>query len=214
VALWLFVATRGEPVGESKGRALNLRALFEAGTGPVWALFAIATLRAIPITSFAYFISVVGKARGWELTTVRWVLSLFMSTGVVGGLVGGYLGDRMNRRVLMAVSCVASAPLFFGFAALRGWASVPALGGAGLVLALAAPLNVSLAQELRPQSASMVSGVMMGLAWGLANVILLAVGALAEAVGIERALEGVALVGPLAAALVVFLPAREGDGAA
>ncbi len=68
------------------------------------------------------------------------------------------------------------------------------------------PLNTSLAQELRPESASAVSGLMMGLAWGIANLLLIAVGAASRAAGIETALQVVAWLGAAAALFVLFIP--------
>lgn len=206
LAAWMYAATRGEARVRSPRGRWRLRALFAPGTGPVWALFGMAALRAVPVTSFAYFCSEVGLARGWGDRTVSHVLSLFMATGVVGGLMGGWLAERVSHRVLLAGSTLLSAPLFLLFPATRGWASVPALAVGNFVMALGAPLNVALAQELRPQSASAVSGLMMGLAWGVAYFPLLVVGGVAEAVGIERALPLAAALGALGAVLVGFVP--------
>ena len=208
LAVWVFAATRKGTVPRPARRQLDLRALVGPGTGPVWALFGMATLRAVPVTALAYFASEVGVLRHWDLRTVGRVISLFMLAGVAGGLVGGFLAHRVGRRALLAGSTALAAPCFFLYAASHAWVSVAALGLGQFTLTLGTPLNVSLAQELQPQRASAVTGLMMGMAWGLANVLLLAVGALGEAIGLELALQVVASISALGAVLVVFVPAR------
>jgi hypothetical protein len=47
---------------------------------------------------------------------------------------------------------------------------------------------------------------MMGLAWGIANLLLIAVGAAGRAAGIESALQVVAWLGAAAALFVLFIP--------
>lgn len=208
----LYLATRGEARAAAPPK-FDWRALFARGAGPMWALFGMASVRALAVVSFTFYVSLLGKNRGWGLGRTGSALSWFMACGVVGNLLGGYLAERMGRRLLMAGSCLLAAPFFFVFAASSGPLSIPAFGVAGLLFSLANPVNVSLAQELRPQNASMVSGVMMGLAWGTASVLLLAVGALAEAISLETTLRIMAVLAGLAAVFVAFLPA-EGEIAA
>ncbi len=207
-AFWVWAASRGEERSAPSGRAFDPRALFAPGTGPLWALFAMATLRSTVITVFMFFVSVVGAARGWDVAASGRAATLFLGCSVVGSLCGGHLAQWRDPRTLLGASCVLGAPFFYGFAALRGWPGVAAFAGAGLVFGVANPVNVSFAQELRPRSASMVSGLMMGLAWGVASLVLVPVGALADRIGIEPALQLVALLGAAAGACALFLPSR------
>ena len=210
LSIWAYAATRG-PLPEPKERKrLALREMFARGTGAIWALLAMATLRSLVVTAFVFFITVLGATRGWDRATSGRVLSLFLGCGFVGGLLGGYLGQTREPRWVLVVSCVAAAPLYHLFAGGSGWPSLVAFGGAGLLFGVGNPVNVAFAQELRPQSASMVSGLMMGLAWGLANALLIPVGALAEVYGIGRVLQLVAWLSALSAAFAFFLPSREG----
>ncbi len=208
LAVWLYAATRHEPPARASGRVLNWRALFAPGTGAGWALFGVAFLRSVGVTAFTYFASVLGRARGWRLEETGDVLSWFLGLGMAGSLLGGHLAGRMDRRVLIAASCVLAAPCFLAFAATRGGLSVPAFAVAGFLFSLATPVNVSLAQELYPRSAGPMSGVIMGMAWGLASLLLIGVGRAAERFGVERALQVAAVFGALAAVFVVFLPGR------
>ncbi|MFP4055601.1 MAG: MFS transporter [Candidatus Brocadiia bacterium] len=209
---WVFRVAGGEERWASPGRRFVLGVLFERGTRPLWALFAAATLRSSVFVSFPFFLTVLGATRGWDRAASSRVLALFMACAVAGGMLGGVLARWVDGRWVLGVSCVAASPLFFLFASRGGVAGVVAFAAAGAVFGLGNPMNVALAQELRPRSASAVSGLMMGLAWGLANVVMLGAGAAAEHVGVGTALQGVAWLSAMAGLFVVFLP-RGGEGA-
>jgi len=209
VAAWLYAGTRGEARQAAPARPLGWRGLFARGTGAAWALFGLAVVRSLCVTAFAFYASVLGKDRGWGLVESGAALSWFLALGVAGNLLGGHLADRMDRRVLLAGSGLLAAPFFYFFAASRGALAVPAFAAAGFLFSLATPINVSLAQELHPGSASMMSGVMMGLAWGVGSVMLTGVGALAGVVGLEPVLQVIAVASASAAMFVVFLPGRK-----
>ena len=206
--VWIYTTTRGEPRAEPMGRAFNLRAVFAREAGPVWTLFTVAVLRSFVITVFAFFASVLGAERGWGVMDSGLVLSLFLGCSVVGSVVGGHVAQVREPRSVLAVSCVTAAPLFYVYAASSGWPAVVAFGLAGLFFGLGNPVNVSFAQELRPRQASTVTGLMMGLAWGVANVLLIPIGAVSERVGIGVALEWVAWLGLVAGGFAMLLPRR------
>ncbi|NQT51772.1 MFS transporter [bacterium] len=213
LAVWLFAATRSEPAVVRERRPFVARAMFARGTGPIWALFGTALLRSLVITAFIFFISVLGAQRGWDRATSGRVLSLFLACSFVGGMLGGWWGQEHDGVRLLAWSSALTAPLLWWFAAETGWTSIAAFGAAGFVFGTGTPLNISLGQELRPESASLVSGLMMGLAWGSANLLLIPVGALAEGAGIAWALQLVAWAGVGAAACMVWVPSPRRDGA-
>ena len=70
------------------------------------------------------------------------------------------------------------------------------------------PVNVVFGQALAPVSAATVSSLMMGFAWGTGGLSVPFVGMIADRVGIERTLAGLALVPLLAAACTWPLPAN------
>ena len=207
-ACWIWASSRGEARSVPEGKGLDLRAMFARDARPLWALFAMASLRSLVITAFMFFVSVLGAARGWDVVESGRAATLFLACSVGGSLLGGHLAQRCDQRWLLALSCALASPLFHVFAATPSQVGTLAFGAAGLVFGVANPVNVSFAQELRPQNASMVSGLMMGLAWGIANVLLIPVGAVADHLGIEPALQLIAWLGVPAAALAVFLPSR------
>jgi MFS transporter, FSR family, fosmidomycin resistance protein len=66
------------------------------------------------------------------------------------------------------------------------------------------PVNVVMAQNLMPHNASVVSSLMMGLAWGVGGMFVPLIGRIADAAGLGRALMVVALL-PVAGFVVALL---------
>ena len=76
----------------------------------------------------------------------------------------------------------------------------------GFFFFLGEPACIVLAQEMVPGKARTTSGLTMGMAWGLAGLGVLATGALADAMGIEKALRFVLILPATALLLSFFLP--------
>ena len=76
----------------------------------------------------------------------------------------------------------------------------------GFFLQSTLPVNVTFGQALAPVSAATVSSLMMGFAWGSGGLSVPFVGMVADRIGIEATLRGLALVPLAAAALALPLP--------
>jgi FSR family fosmidomycin resistance protein-like MFS transporter len=69
-------------------------------------------------------------------------------------------------------------------------------------------VNVTFGQALAPVSAGTVSSLMMGFAWGTGGLSVPFVGLVADRIGVEATLRGLAFMPLAAAALALPLPAR------
>src|SRR5262249_57495438 len=125
-----------------------------------------------------------------------------------GGLLGGPAGDRYGPRFVIAWSLVLACPFLLAAPFLSGWLFIVVLAIGGFFLQSTLPVNVVFGQALAPVSAATVSSLMMGFAWGMGGFRVPIVGALADRVGIERALFGLAFVPLAAAAVSMLLPPR------
>ena len=67
-------------------------------------------------------------------------------------------------------------------------------------------MNVTFGQAIAPVSAATVSSLMMGFGWGTGGLSVPFIGLIADRVGIEATLTGLALVPLAAAALAAPLP--------
>ncbi len=147
------------------------------------------------------------------------LLAAFLFACAAGGMVGGFLSDHIDRRWLMLAAC------FLGFVPLVAvWhvsygETVVLLITSGVILSLSTPVNIVVAQELHPQRASAMSGVMMGLAWSVSVLLLIPLGALADLTSTAVALRVVSFALPMAGLCVLPLPKlppslrrEDGDG--
>jgi len=181
---------------------------------PLAILWLVVALRAAVAILFTTFVPLLIARRHEALMLGGWTLLGFSLSAAAGGLIGGAASDRVGRRCVTLISLVLSAPALFLFLHGHGiWAAALLLvTGASLFAAL--PVNLVMAQELLPQRASFVSGLMMGLAWAVGGLSTTIVGALADhlaitlgpAAGLARALDGVPLLAFAAAALALLLP--------
>ena len=81
---------------------------------------------------------------------------------------------------------------------------------AGFMVLATLPLGVLMAQEMAPKGKSMVSSLMMGLAFGTGGMLAPVTGKLVDLFGVRPVLGFVAMVPLLTIALVPMLPERHG----
>lgn len=135
----------------------------------------------------------------------------FSLAGAIGGLLGGPLSDRLGRRAVTVGGLALTAPAIFLFLRADGLAAAALLVLSGACLFSALPVNIVMAQELRPNQASTVSGLVMGFAWGIGGLATTVLGALADRwsvtlgdlAGLARAMDLIAVL-PIAAALLAL----------
>ena len=165
-------------------------------------------LRVTTSLSLITFLPMIQTLRGFSLFAAGTSNTVFLACGAFGGLVGGYVADRIGRRNTILVSFLLAIPSLFTFLYLRGWMSFLVLALSGFLIFLSEPSCIVLAQELIPQQARMASGLIMGMAWGLAGLGILGTGALADSFGIEWSLRLLLLL-PIGSLILAFLLPRD-----
>ncbi len=193
----------GIPVAGAKGESNSDRRL-----ASFILLLSTVLLRVTTSLSLMTFLPMIQTLRGFSLLAAGGSNTVFLACGASGGLVGGYLADRIGRRNTILVSFLLAIPSLFAFLYLRGPISFLVLALSGFFLFLSEPSCIVLAQELIPRQARMASGLIMGMAWGLAGLGILGTGALADAFGIEWALKLLLLL-PVGALILSFLLPRD-----
>ena len=202
-ALWFIPTT----VSSAKPAKLPTWAsLFHSDSRSVWLVFISVILRSLAIVVVASFIVIYSTEKGWSKSDGRLLLAAFLMSCAVGGVVGGYISDYIERRRLMLAAC------FGGFLPLVAvWqVSYPAalvlLVTSGGILSLSTAVNIVVAQELHPDRASAMSGVMMGLAWSVSVLLLIPFGTLADLTDTTTALRVSSFLLPVAGVCLLPLP--------
>lgn len=173
---------------------------------PLALLYTIVVLRTLTSLGFATFVPVMLTRRGLSVGQAGAAVALYLLGSGIGGFFGGPAADRYGARRVIAWSLVASCPFLVAAPFLSGAAFVVVLAIGGLFLQSTLPVNVTFGQALAPVSAATVSSLMMGFAWGTGGLSVPFVGLVADRIGIEPTLAGLALVPLIAAAIALALP--------
>ena len=175
---------------------------------PLGLLYAIVVLRTMTAIAFSTFVPVMLTRRGMSLGAAGATVALYLFASGVGGFFGGAAADRWGPKQVIALSLVAATPFLLAAPLLHGAAFAITLAIGGFFLQSTLPVNVMFGQAIAPVSAATVSSLMMGFAWGTGGLSVPLVGLVADRIGIEPTLIGLAGVPLLAAACALPLPSR------
>jgi MFS transporter, FSR family, fosmidomycin resistance protein len=171
-------------------------------------LYLIVVLRTLTAISFSTFVPVMLTRRGLSVSQAGTAVAIYLFASGVGGFFGGPTADRFGAKKVIALSLVFATPFLVVAPFLTGWVFVAVLALGGFFLQSTLPVNVTFAQALAPVSAATVSSIMMGFGWGTGGLSVPLVGMVADRIGIEPTLAGLALIPLVAAACALPLPSR------
>lgn len=99
-------------------------------------------------------------------TTLGVVLTVMYSSAIVGQPLFGILVDRMDKRLLLAISSLGTAAAMFAYMNTSGWLEILMLSLFGFFTFSGFPLTMSLVSDYAPKGASSLTN---SIVWGLGN---------------------------------------------
>ncbi|MFC7783816.1 MULTISPECIES: MFS transporter [unclassified Rossellomorea] len=117
---------------------------------------------------------------GLSIKEAQAYIFVFMFAGVLGTFLGGPLADRFGKRNIIFFSMLGAAPLTLALPYLSLSIVYPFIFCIGFILSSSFSVIVVYAQELLPQKIGMVSGLTVGLAFGMGAVGAVIFGGLAD----------------------------------
>jgi FSR family fosmidomycin resistance protein-like MFS transporter len=175
---------------------------------PLLLLYVLVVIRSAVQMCFVSFLPLYLSQRGMTPVMAGKITTLFLFFGALGGFSGGTLADRFGGKNVISFSMLSSSPFIIAFLMTEGINSYALLAIGGVALLSTVPVNVVMAQSLVPHSASVVSALMMGFAWGMGGMFVPIVGRIADVAGLGQGLLAVALL-PLAGFAVSLLLPRD-----
>lgn len=132
----------------------------------------------------------------------------FLAMGAVGTFVGGPLADRFGKRNIILFSLIASSPLALLLPYVGPVTSVILLAIIGVILMSSFSVTVVYAQELVPGKIGTMSGLIVGLAFGMGAIGSVALGTLIDIFGLTETMIMTSLL-PLLGFIGYLLPTDE-----
>jgi FSR family fosmidomycin resistance protein-like MFS transporter len=122
----------------------------------------------------------------------------------------GHLSDRRGARGIMLICALGATLVYYVIVRLQGapvWLYAVLLFLSGGLAGAVAPIALAIGQRMAPESASIISGILMGMAWAVASVSVGLVAYLATlpAFGIVGALTWLGVTGILASITALFV---------
>jgi MFS transporter, FSR family, fosmidomycin resistance protein len=207
----VLIAWRGVPTARTRAPAQSVRGLVLALAPHARVLLlitAIVTLRSVTSIAFSTFLAVLEHERGVPAADAgRLPLSLYLTSGVVGGLIAGYLADRIHPKPLVWGGLLLAAPLLWAYLQVpAGWIADALLVLGGAMILSSNSVLVTIAQEAAPHNPSLVSSLPQGFAWGLGGLTLPLIGHVADRIGMQATLSWLAWLPLVGAAAALWLP--------
>jgi FSR family fosmidomycin resistance protein-like MFS transporter len=200
------------PQGEglkSLGFVGSLRAVMGAVWKSILLIWIVMVLRTFVGQSFMTFIPVLYAKEGYSLVSIGTIVSLFTVAGAMSGLIAGHLSDKIGYKPIFYAAFGLMTPSLYLLLYLSGTWVYFAVFWAGFFAMATLPLGVAMAQELAPRGPSMVSSLMMGLAFGTGGMMTPVTGMLADLFSIRTVLSLLAIVPCLTIGLIFFLPEKK-----
>lgn len=129
----------------------------------------------------------------------------FLLMGAVGTFIGGPLADRFGKKAIIMISLLVPAPLTILLPYSGPFVAIILIAVIGVLILSSFSVAVVYAQELIPGKIGTMSGLIVGLAFGLGAVGSVFFGALIDGIGLTPTMIIVSFI-PLLGILTFLLP--------
>ena len=186
----------------------SLREVLGTVWKPIVLIWIVMVLRTFVAQSFMTFIPVLYAREGYSLVSIGTMVSLFTVAGAISGLLAGHLSDKIGYKPIFYSAFGLTTPSLYLLLYLPGNWIYFSVFSAGFFAMATLPLGVAMAQELAPRGRSMVSSLMMGLAFGTGGMMTPVTGMLADIFSIRPVLFFLAIIPFLTIGLIYLLPEK------
>ncbi|KYG29279.1 MFS transporter [Alkalihalobacillus trypoxylicola] len=145
---------------------------------------------------------------GMTISQAQIYLFIFLGAGAVGTFAGGPLADRFGKRNILILSMLGSAPFALLLPHVGPFFAYPLMAIIGFIILSSFSVAVVYGQELIPGKIGVVSGMIVGLAFGMGAIGAVIFGLLADWIGLYSTML-IAVFLPLLGCLTFWLPSDQ-----
>ncbi len=197
----------GDAMAPQKGLLATMKSVFVI----IYPVLVISTVRDTTSQGVRMFLPIRIAAEGGDIGAVGTVLFLIMLFSTIGMVLVGRMADRWGKKRILMTGMLVSP--FFLIAGLffNGWVSVLLFLVGTVTISSTMPITAAIGQEMTPDSRGMSSSIVMGLSWGLANMMMAPFGKIGDLFGIQATFAVVALLPFLSLPFFLVRRFREAD---
>jgi FSR family fosmidomycin resistance protein-like MFS transporter len=184
----------------------SIKEVFGAVWKPIFFIWAIMVLRSFVGQAYMTVLPIYYSGEGFSIPAIGAIISIFTVAGALSGVLAGHLSDRLGFKPVFFASHALATPSLYLLLILPGQWIYAGAFLAGFFVMASLPLGVTMAQELAPKGKSMVSSLMMGLAWGTGGMMTPLAGKMADIFSIRPVLAMLAIIPLLTLGLIALLP--------
>ncbi|WP_246206592.1 MFS transporter [Virgibacillus ihumii] len=142
---------------------------------------------------------------GLSIAESQFYIFTFLLMGAIGTFIGGPLADRFGKKNIILYSFLCTGPLALLLPYAGEIGAIILLGLLGIIVMSSFSVTVVYAQELVPGKIGTMSGLTIGLAFGMGAIGSVALGSLIDFIGLTPTMIAISLL-PLLGLVTFFLP--------
>ncbi|WML56983.1 MFS transporter [Neobacillus sp. PS2-9] len=158
------------------------------------------------MTNFYTFYAI--KEYGLTIKQSQLFLFAFLVSGAIGTFFGGPLSDRFGKKQIISFSMLATVPFSFLIPYVPPTIAFIFLIFTGFILMTSFSVTVVYAQELVPGKIGTMSGLTVGLAFGMGAIGSVGLGYLADWIGLQSMITWLGVL-PLLGLIAFLLPSDQ-----
>ncbi len=177
-----------------------------AATTTILLFFLVVILRSTTLQSYMTLLPKYFADMGLGSAQYGLMLAVFTGAGALGTFFGGMLGDRYERRKVMAIPMLIAMP--FAFLMLGNQGTLYFVGAivAGALLSIPHSILLVIGQDLLPQRKGMIGGLVLGLMFASGAATAWIASLFADRFGLGTVLYVLAFFPILTSACILLLP--------
>lgn len=183
IITYLITPDDAQTGGRKRASAAEYLGIFR---GPMVTLWAMAVLRSMASTGYNTMLPFILLERGYSHAEagrlVAITLGIYAVAAAIGGIVGGRISDRVGRVPVLRSAILFTIPFFalLIYSDPSQWWFYPLTFLVAAAANASIPVGIVTAQEYAPKHTALASSIMMGFSWGVAGVLVVLVGQLAD----------------------------------